>query len=144
SAALLPGLAPGGLDQDAPHGLGRGGEEMSLAVPLATRGGADQPQIGLVHQGRRLECVTGRLVRQPPGRHPAELVVNQAEQLLARLTVTVVTRRENTNRLVHRCATSWSPETSDQDTCPSPDRSVARSRSTVVRETRFLVYLAAC
>ncbi len=33
AAAFLARLAPGGLDQDVPHGLGGGGEKVAPAVP---------------------------------------------------------------------------------------------------------------
>ena len=45
-AAVLPtNPAAGGLDEDAAHGLGRGGEEVPAAVELLV---AHQPQIGFV------------------------------------------------------------------------------------------------
>ncbi len=38
AAPLLPRLPPRGVDQDAPHGFGRRGEEVAPAVPLAAGG----------------------------------------------------------------------------------------------------------
>ena len=111
AAPFLPGLAPGGLDQDVPHGLGCRGEEVAPAVPLAVRGVTDQPQVRLVHQGRGLERLPRRLVRQLPGRQATELVVDQGEQLLGRLTVALLDRRENPRRLAHRRVTIWFQET---------------------------------
>jgi hypothetical protein len=37
-----------------------------------------------VHQGCGLECVSGRLARQPMRRQPAQLVVHQRQQLARR------------------------------------------------------------
>jgi hypothetical protein len=85
AAPLLPRLAAGGLDQDATHGLGRRGEEVSPAVPSPVRVAADQSQVGLVHQSRGLERLTRRLSRQLPSGQPAQLVVDQREQLAGRL-----------------------------------------------------------
>jgi hypothetical protein len=57
-------LPPGGIDEDAAHGLGGGGEEVIAAVEALL---ADQAQVGLVDQGGRLEGVSGRLLRQLRG-----------------------------------------------------------------------------
>jgi hypothetical protein len=45
---LLTIPAVGGLDEDAPHGLGRGGEEVPAAVELLV---AKKPQIGFADEG---------------------------------------------------------------------------------------------
>src|SRR5262249_44671432 len=47
-----PALAAGGLDEDAAHGLGRGGEEVAAARERLV---ADEAQVRLVDQRRRLE-----------------------------------------------------------------------------------------
>jgi len=47
AAPFLPCLAPGGLDQNATHCLGRSSEEVTPAVPLGVLVGADQPQVSL-------------------------------------------------------------------------------------------------
>ena len=63
-AAVLPGLlAAGVLDQDPPHGLGRGGEEVAAALPALDPFRVDQSQVRLVNQGRRLESLPGCLLR---------------------------------------------------------------------------------
>jgi hypothetical protein len=55
----------GALDQDPPHGLGRGSEEVSPAVPLLSLGVlADEPQVGFMDQGRGLEHLPGLFVGQ--------------------------------------------------------------------------------
>ena len=60
-------LAAGGLDEDAAHRLGRRGEEMAVALPPPVVRRADQPQVGLVHQGRRVERLAGLLSRELSG-----------------------------------------------------------------------------
>ena len=52
--------------------------------PTPVRIAADQPQVRLVHQGRGLERLTGRLAREPMRRQPAQLVVHQRQQLARR------------------------------------------------------------
>ena len=95
------GLPAGGLDQDVPHGLSRRGEEVAAAVPQAARVGADQPQVSLVHEGRRLERLPRRLARQLPRRQATELVIDQREQLLHRPRVAVLDRAQDSLCLVH-------------------------------------------
>ncbi len=51
SSTLMPGL----LDEDAPHRLGCGGEEVAAILPGRAVPVADQPEEGLVDQRGRLE-----------------------------------------------------------------------------------------
>ena len=53
---------------------------------LRTSGG--QPQIGFMHEGRRLERLTGRLPRHAGSRQSAEFVVDQRQQFVGGLRVT--------------------------------------------------------
>src|SRR5260370_1280187 len=56
SAAVAEGLfAAGVVDEDAAHGLGRGGEEVAAAVPGAVRVRPAQPQVGLVDERGRVQ-----------------------------------------------------------------------------------------
>src|SRR4051794_7275756 len=75
----IAALAAGVLDQDAPHGLGRGGEEVAAAVPAGVLV-SDESEVGLVDQGGRLERLAGLLVGQLLDRKLPELVVDQREQ----------------------------------------------------------------
>ena len=74
-------LAAGAFDEDAPHGLGRGGEEVAAAVPVLGPVPTDQPQVGLVDQGRGLEGLAGLLLGQPRRGELAQLVVDERQQL---------------------------------------------------------------
>src|SRR5262245_46321582 len=60
-APLLAVLVAGVVDEDAAHGLGRGGEEVPATVPAPGLVGVHQAQVGLVHQGGGLERLAGRL-----------------------------------------------------------------------------------
>ena len=77
AAPLLATLAAGVVDEDPPHGLGRGGEEMAPAFPAGGFLGIDQTQISLVNQGSRLERLSGLLPGQPLGGQPPQLVIDQ-------------------------------------------------------------------
>ena len=59
AAVLVTGLAARLLDEDLAHGPRRGAEEVAPALPAGILV-ADQPQVGLVDQGGRLERLPGR------------------------------------------------------------------------------------
>jgi hypothetical protein len=85
-AAMLRTIpAAGGLDEDAPHDLGRGGEEVPAAIELLV---AHQPQIGFADQGGGVEGVAGGFRGHARGRELAQLVVDEGEQVGGRLAVT--------------------------------------------------------
>ncbi len=74
---------------------------MPLTVP-AGRLGADQAKIGFVDQCRGLERLARRLMGQPLRGELAQLVINQGEQSLRRLGISLLDRRENSGDVVHR------------------------------------------
>ena len=53
-----------GLDEDAAHRLGGGGEEMALAAPVLGLFLTDEPEVRLVDQGGGLERVARLLLGQ--------------------------------------------------------------------------------
>ena len=57
-------------------------------------------------------------------RQPTELNVHQREQLVGRLTVAVLDRRQNPRRLDYRCATTYFQNTAYHDSSRSPARCV--------------------
>jgi hemoglobin-like flavoprotein len=83
SAAMLDALiVPRALDEDAAHGERRGGEEMAPSIPAARRLPGGNPDVGFVHERRRLK----RLIRLPftrktRSRQFAELVVHFGQKL---------------------------------------------------------------
>ena len=97
-------LPAGVLDQDAAHRLGRGGEEVAAAVPELGRIAPDQPEKGLVDQGRRLKCLPGLLLRELPCSQLAELVVDQGQELLGAFgsPCSMAERRRVTSLMVRR------------------------------------------
>ena len=81
AATLESRSFPGMLDENAAHRLGRGDVEMGRVV----EGGvarADEPEVGLVHQGGRLQRVLGALPGHLALGRPAQLVVDERQQLL--------------------------------------------------------------
>src|SRR5439155_2580743 len=83
-----PVLAAGGLDEDAAHGLGGGGEEVSTAVPATVVASPDQPKVCLMNQGGGLEGVVGGLTGHARGGELPQLVVHEREQVGAGPAVT--------------------------------------------------------
>jgi hypothetical protein len=78
-APLGSTLGPGVVDQNAPHGFGGGGEEVSPVLELDPPILA-YPQISLVHKSGRLEGVPGILGTQPLLGDGSQVVVEDFEQ----------------------------------------------------------------
>jgi hypothetical protein len=70
-------LPPCTFDKNTPHGLRSGSEEMTPAVPVLRLVDIDQPKVGLVDQGRCLECLAGLLLGEFLGGELAQLLVDQ-------------------------------------------------------------------
>ena len=70
-ASLLETLfATGGFDQDASHRFGRGGEEVTAAIPVLVVWifrRTDKAEIGFMDQGGGLQRVAGRFMRHTGG-----------------------------------------------------------------------------
>jgi hypothetical protein len=49
----------------------------------------DQPEVGLVHQRGRLECVIGSFSAHVGSRQPSKFVVNQGQNLIQRIVIPV-------------------------------------------------------
>ena len=76
----------GVIDEHAPHHLGRRAIEMrATGQPRFAQAG--EPQVGLVNKGRRLQQVTGSFVAKMPASEPAQLLVDQGEERLERVSV---------------------------------------------------------
>ena len=93
AAVLATLLAAGVVNQDAAHGLGGGGKEMPAVVPVRvglpglTSGARHETQVGLVNQGRGLECLTRPLLGQLLRRQLAQLVIDQGQKLVGGVRV---------------------------------------------------------
>ncbi len=75
---------PGVLDEDAAHRFGRGSEEMSTAVPLLSFLNIHQPEVGVVHQRRRLSGYASTTVLA--GAAGTDRLVKAFEEIPAKLT----------------------------------------------------------
>ena len=82
-------MGTGTIDEDAPHHHGRHREELRAVLP----DGAiliDQAKVDLVHEGCRLQRLTGALAPKERRRSPSQLVVDSRHQLIPRLEVALV------------------------------------------------------
>jgi hypothetical protein len=94
---------------NAAHGLGGRCEEITSAVPALGPFGIDQPQIRLVDERRGLQCLPGLLVRQFLRGQLAEFVVDERQQLLRRVGIAPLNRRQNLRDVRHRSDCSAVP-----------------------------------
>src|SRR5262245_27003802 len=96
-------LAAGRFDEDAAHGLGGGGEELTPAGPPGPHrpGLAGEPQVGLVDQVGRLEGVARALAGQAVGGQPPQFVVDEREEVGGGLAVTGRGGLEQLSQLRH-------------------------------------------
>ena len=74
-------LVAGSFDENAPHGLGGGGEEVAPTIPVLGLLHVDQPLVGFMDEGRRLERLPGLFASQPYRGQLPELVVDEGQQL---------------------------------------------------------------
>ena len=113
-----PLLAASRLDKDPAHRFGRRGEEVSAVLPALVIRGADEPQVGLVHQRRGLERLAGLLPRQALSGQLPQLVVDQRQELLGRPGLTLFDGGEDARHVRHRQSPDSLPG-GDPDTGPS-------------------------
>ena len=73
---LRAALAPGDVDEDVSHQSRGNREEMSAILPSHFLP-VDQSQVGLVHQGRRLQDVPGPFTCHIGRGHPVKLSVDE-------------------------------------------------------------------
>src|SRR5690606_16181701 len=99
--SLEPPLPPRGVHQYSPHRLGCGGKKVPSVVPVLRILRTHQPQIGLMDQSSRLQCLPGLLLGNPGGGELAKLVVNQRQQLLRRGGIARVDLQQDTRNVVH-------------------------------------------
>jgi hypothetical protein len=85
---------PRAVDQNPPHRLGRGAEEVRAALPVAVVT-AEQAQVRLVHELGRIEAVAAAFVPQAPGGKPSELFVQEGQQPIRRPRVAPRDRPED-------------------------------------------------
>jgi hypothetical protein len=95
-------LAAGVVDQDEAHGFGGSGEEVATARELTI---ADQTQVRLMDQGCGVEGLAGLLLGQLLCRLLAQLVVDQRQQLLGGVRVTLLDGIQHPGDPVHHLST---------------------------------------
>ena len=101
SSAVAHGLStPSAFDEDSPHCFGRSGEEVS-AVLKCRRWVIDEAQPGLVDEGSGLERLSGGFMGHPARSQPAQLLIDQRQQLLGRFGIAALDRVEQLGRLTH-------------------------------------------
>ena len=86
-------MAASVIDQDPPHHL-RGDTEKLRAVLPGDLVLTDQPDVRLVDQRGRLECVVATLVPQVGSGSPAKLAIYERQQVFARSRVSLTPRSE--------------------------------------------------
>jgi hypothetical protein len=80
--ALGGQLPPSLVDENPPHRLGGGREEMRPIVPLALIVGAHEPQPGFMHQRGGLQRLAGLLAGELAGGEAAQLGIHEWEQVV--------------------------------------------------------------
>jgi hypothetical protein len=97
---LDPLLLPRVFDENAPHGLCGGAEEVYATFP-PHRFIPDQSKVCLMDQGGRLERVPRTLVRHVRACQSPQLVINQWQQLCGRLPVALSDGIEQPGGIIH-------------------------------------------
>ena len=93
-------LLPRPLDQNAPHGLRGGHEEMVAAVPILL-GRADEPQPGFMDQSGRLQGITSGLLRHVVGGESSKFLIDQRQQFLRGFAIALLDAFENLGDIAH-------------------------------------------
>src|SRR5262245_47652207 len=98
AAALEGPLLAGRLNQNAPHGFRRGGEEVPTPVELLI---ANETEVGFVDERRGIEGVVGSFRSQTRRRQPPQLIVDEWEELPGCLAIASVDGLQDTSDFRH-------------------------------------------
>ena len=102
-AFLAPFVACAVNDNSA-HGLGRGGEEMTAAVPILNLPCIHQANVRIMDECGGLERLAWFFVRQLSRRQLAQLIVHKWQKLLGRERITLLDRQQDRSHIiVHGC-----------------------------------------
>src|SRR5262245_35837265 len=71
--------APGAVDEDLAHQERRDGEEVCATAP-GFRPLVGEPEISLVHERGRLQCMVASLLPHIAGSQPMQLIINERQQ----------------------------------------------------------------
>jgi hypothetical protein len=94
-------FAPGVLNENSPHCLSRRSEEMPATVPLRRLRTICESNIRFMHQGSRVQRLTGLLVSQPLSRQFAQFVIDEWQQLLRRPRIAGIDGIQDLSDTVH-------------------------------------------
>src|SRR5262249_51301355 len=81
---------------------GRGGEEVTAAIPLLLVLVADQTQVSFVHERGRLEGLTWLFAGELRCSEFAELVIDERQEFVGGLPVTLLDLRQDLGDVGHR------------------------------------------
>src|SRR5262249_50702817 len=101
SSTLQPCLVPRSVQENAAHGFGGGGEEVTAAVPVLSFFHIHEAEIRLMHESSRLERLAGLFQRQLLPGKLAQLVINQWQQLLRSVRIALLDSAQNARDLAH-------------------------------------------
>ena len=102
AASLRAAFLPCAVNQNAPHRLGRGGEEVPPAVPFLGFVHIHKPDVGLMNQGRGLECLARLFLGQLGRRQLPQLVIDQGQELFGGERVALLDRGQDACDIAHR------------------------------------------
>lgn len=89
------------FDENTAHGFGRSGQKMPVILPGGRRRLSDQPQIGFMHQGRRIQRLAGLFVRHFRRRQPPQFFIDLQQQILGRSNVSLFDLCQNAGHFRH-------------------------------------------
>ena len=96
------------VDENAPHQLGRNGEEVAFVFPLNMLL-FDEPEVGFIYQCGGLKGVVGPLSKQIGSSQAAKFVIDERNEGFASLSVTPAPLRQQFRDLMGRLSRRWTP-----------------------------------
>src|SRR5262245_24632497 len=95
-------LAASVLNQNPPHGLGRGGKEVGTTVPVLGLLHINQPQVRLMDQRGGLQCLARFFLSESLSGQLPQLVIDQRQQLLRGVGVALLDGGQDARDLAHK------------------------------------------
>ena len=101
AAVAFGGFASGLIDQNSPHGFGGGGEKMPAVVPAGLGLVADEPELGLMNQGRGLQCLSRLFLGELSRSQLPQLVIDQGQEFFASLRIPLLDFGQDAGEIGH-------------------------------------------
>ena len=95
------------VDEHPSHRLGGSGKKVAPIGEYTASRGTNEPQIGLVNQGRGVQRVARCLIRDVTSRELAQLVVHDRQKLRRGLRIAIVDGVKNSSDLIHDVKDNW-------------------------------------